>query len=152
RLSWGLWQKRWCQSQVYRGMESQALRQWAHSVELRAWVRWKALYVQLQREMATAGWAARRLQHWAMRKALKTWLQYMDQRREKQRSSRECPKRSPFSGVASGGGGIPDGRVTRHDLVGWGRRPEWRKFSRPRTWMEVSMNGIVEVYRPHTRT
>ncbi|XP_039177078.1 protein SFI1 homolog isoform X1 [Crotalus tigris] len=88
RLSWGLWQKRWCQSQVYRGMESQALRQWAHSVELRAWLRWKALYVQLQREMATAGWAARRLQHWAMRKALKSWLQYVDQRREKQRSSR----------------------------------------------------------------
>ncbi|KAM3826104.1 protein SFI1 homolog [Vipera latastei] len=88
RLSWGLWQKRWCQSQVYRGMESQALRQWAHSVERGAWLQWKALYARLQREMATAGWAARRLRHWAMRKGLKSWLQYVDQRREKQRSGR----------------------------------------------------------------
>ncbi|XP_058014092.1 protein SFI1 homolog [Ahaetulla prasina] len=88
RLSWGLWQKQWCRSQVYRGMESQALRQWAHSVQLRAWLQWKALDTQLQRETAAANWAARCLQHWTMRQGLKSWLQYVNQRREKQRRSR----------------------------------------------------------------
>ncbi|ETE57804.1 Protein SFI1-like protein, partial [Ophiophagus hannah] len=87
RLSWGLWQKRWCQSQMYHGMESQALQQWAHSVQLHAWLQWKALDTQLQRERATASWAARCLQHWAMRKVWKSWLQYVNQRREKQHRS-----------------------------------------------------------------
>ncbi|XP_032084920.1 protein SFI1 homolog isoform X3 [Thamnophis elegans] len=88
RLSWGLWQRRWRQRQAYRGMESQAFQQWAHSVQLCAWLQWKALETQLQQERATAGWAARRLQHWTMWKGLKPWLQYVDQRREKQHRSR----------------------------------------------------------------
>ncbi|XP_070618506.1 protein SFI1 homolog isoform X2 [Erythrolamprus reginae] len=87
RLSWAVWQKQWRWSQERCGMETQALRQWAHSVQLRAWLQWKALDTQLQRERATAGWAARRLQHWTMRKALRSWLQYVDQRREKHRRS-----------------------------------------------------------------
>ncbi|KAM6423223.1 protein SFI1 homolog isoform 3-T5 [Liasis olivaceus] len=88
RLLWRLWQKRRCQSQVYHVMDNQALRQWARSVQLHAWLQWKALHTQLQREKAAAGWAARALQRWKMRKGLESWLRYVKQRREKRRDSR----------------------------------------------------------------
>eukprot|EP00079_Xenopus_tropicalis_P014286 XP_004910651.1 PREDICTED: protein SFI1 homolog isoform X3 [Xenopus tropicalis] len=85
RNSWYMWVLRLEQQQSYRDMDMLALNHWAVSLQNRAWLQWREIYVHRISEKKKVLQAVKHNRKCKLQAALKAWQLYLCYRREKRR-------------------------------------------------------------------
>ncbi|XP_018117122.1 protein SFI1 homolog isoform X2 [Xenopus laevis] len=85
RNSWYIWALQLEQQQAYREMDVLALNHWAVSLQSRAWLQWRDIYIYRITEKKKVLQAVKHHRKCKLQAALKTWLLYICYRREKRR-------------------------------------------------------------------
>ncbi|XP_075424543.1 protein SFI1 homolog isoform X2 [Ascaphus truei] len=84
RGSWHGWMVQLQRRRAARGMESLALKHWAVSLQIRAWLQWRELYLQTEEEKLSETRAVMHHRSRKLRTSLRAWLLYIHYRRAKQ--------------------------------------------------------------------
>ncbi|NXN19327.1 SFI1 protein, partial [Indicator maculatus] len=79
RIPWAVWRRRHQKSCARRKLDVLALQHWAQSLQIRAWLQWRELYLHRQKEMraVTHHW------RWELKKCMEAWLGYLNLQRSK---------------------------------------------------------------------
>ncbi|KGL74590.1 Protein SFI1, partial [Tinamus guttatus] len=83
RVSWAVWRRRRYQNCAGRKMKVLALQHWAQSLQFRAWLQWRALYLYSQNEKQKEARAVTHHRHWQLKTSIETWLRYLNLQRTK---------------------------------------------------------------------
>uniref|UniRef100_A0A8C7EBY5 SFI1 centrin binding protein n=1 Tax=Nothoprocta perdicaria TaxID=30464 RepID=A0A8C7EBY5_NOTPE len=84
-VSWAAWRRRHYQNCAGRKMKVLALQHWAQSLQFRAWLQWRALYLYSQNEKQEEARAATHHRHWQLKTSVEAWLRYLNLQRVKRR-------------------------------------------------------------------
>ncbi|NXC13190.1 SFI1 protein, partial [Corythaeola cristata] len=79
RISWAVWRRQRCQNCTEHKMNVLALQHWAQSLQFRAWLQWRELYLYSQKETR----AVTHHQHWELKRCMEAWLGYLNLHRAK---------------------------------------------------------------------
>ncbi|NWI12087.1 SFI1 protein, partial [Crypturellus soui] len=85
RISWAVWRRRHYQNCAGRKMKILALQHWAQSLQFRAWLQWRALYLYSQNEKQKEARAVTHHHHWQLKTSMEAWLRYLNLQRAKRR-------------------------------------------------------------------
>ncbi|XP_009082343.1 PREDICTED: protein SFI1 homolog, partial [Acanthisitta chloris] len=72
-ISWAIWRRQHYQNCIGRKMNIVALQHWAQSLQFRAWLQWRELYLYSQKETR----AVTHHQHWELKRCMEAWLGYL---------------------------------------------------------------------------
>ncbi|NXG54844.1 SFI1 protein, partial [Hemiprocne comata] len=75
RISWAVWRQRHYQNVL-------ALQHWAQSLQFRAWLQWRELYLYSQNDRQKTK-AVTHHQHWELKRCMKVWLGHLHLQRAK---------------------------------------------------------------------
>uniref|UniRef100_A0A8C9FB38 SFI1 centrin binding protein n=1 Tax=Pavo cristatus TaxID=9049 RepID=A0A8C9FB38_PAVCR len=106
RISWAVWRRRCCQIWAGRKMSILALQHWAQSLQFRAWLQWRELYLNSQNAKQKEARAVTHCVHRELRRCVEAWLEYVNVRREKRRQNELAQEHR-------------QGRVVRQCFSGW---------------------------------
>ncbi|XP_030903743.2 protein SFI1 homolog isoform X2 [Melopsittacus undulatus] len=82
RISWAVWRRRY-QSCTGRKMTVLALQHWAQSLQFRAWLQWRELYLYSQNNKQKETRAVTHNQHWELKRCMEAWLGYVNLQKTK---------------------------------------------------------------------
>ncbi|XP_062446424.1 protein SFI1 homolog isoform X2 [Rhea pennata] len=114
RISWAVWRRRRYQNCAGRKMNVLALQHWAQSLQFRAWLQWRELYLYSQSEKQKESRAVTHHQHWKLRTCMEAWLGYLNLQRTKRRQNELAQEHH-------------QGRVVQQCFSGWRLSWECRK-------------------------
>ncbi|XP_065549011.1 protein SFI1 homolog isoform X5 [Lathamus discolor] len=77
RISWAVWRRRY-QSCTGHRMNVLALQHWAQSLQFRAWLQWRELYLYNQSYKQKETRAVTHNRHWELRRCMEAWLGYVN--------------------------------------------------------------------------
>ncbi|NXS54578.1 SFI1 protein, partial [Brachypteracias leptosomus] len=80
RVSWAVWRRHY-QNCTGHKMNILALQHWAQSLQFRAWLQWRELYLYSQNEKETR--AVTHHRHWELKRCMEAWLGYLHLHRAK---------------------------------------------------------------------
>ncbi|XP_021268867.1 protein SFI1 homolog isoform X2 [Numida meleagris] len=92
-MSWAVWRRRCCQICTGRKMNILALQHWAQSLQFRAWLQWRDLYLNSQNDKQKETRAVTHHVHWELKRCMEAWLEYVNVRREKNRQNELAQER-----------------------------------------------------------
>ncbi|XP_063769139.1 protein SFI1 homolog isoform X2 [Pseudophryne corroboree] len=81
--SWHVWMVQMQRRKIIHGMETQALKHWAESLQMRAWLQWRTLYLHSEEEKLRERRAVMHQRHCKLQAAMRAWLLYLHYRRQK---------------------------------------------------------------------
>ncbi|NXY19534.1 SFI1 protein, partial [Atrichornis clamosus] len=87
RISWAVWKRQHYKKCTGHKMNIWALQHWAQSLQFRAWLQWRELYLDTQNEKQKETRAVTHHQHWELRRCLRAWLGYLNLHRVKKRQN-----------------------------------------------------------------
>ncbi|OXB64645.1 hypothetical protein ASZ78_008721, partial [Callipepla squamata] len=85
--SWSVWRRRCCQICTGRKMNILALQHWAQSLQFRAWLQWRDLYLKGQNDKQKETRAVAHHVHGELKRCMEAWLEYVNICREKKRQN-----------------------------------------------------------------
>ncbi|XP_030357620.1 protein SFI1 homolog isoform X4 [Strigops habroptila] len=77
RISWAVWRRRY-QSCTGHKMNVLALQHWAQSLQFRAWLQWRELYLYNQNKKQKETRAVTHNRHWELKRCMEAWLGYIN--------------------------------------------------------------------------
>uniref|UniRef100_A0A8C8ACE8 SFI1 centrin binding protein n=1 Tax=Otus sunia TaxID=257818 RepID=A0A8C8ACE8_9STRI len=83
RISWAVWRRRHYQNCTGRKMSILALQHWAQSLQSRAWLQWRELYLHSQNDKQKETRAVTHHQHWVLKRCMEAWVGYLNLHRAK---------------------------------------------------------------------
>ncbi|KAM6403774.1 protein SFI1 homolog [Rhynochetos jubatus] len=83
RISWAVWRRQHYQKCAGRKMNVLALRYWALSLQFRAWLQWRELYLYSQNDKQKEARAVTHHQQWELKRCMEAWLGYLNLHRAK---------------------------------------------------------------------
>ncbi|KAF2976263.1 hypothetical protein EK904_002698 [Melospiza melodia maxima] len=86
-ISWAVWRRQYYQKCSGHKMNILALQHWAQSLQFRAWLQWRELYLHTQNEKQKDTRAVTHHQHWELRRCMGAWLGYLNLHRVKKRQN-----------------------------------------------------------------
>ncbi|NXJ82520.1 SFI1 protein, partial [Trogon melanurus] len=81
RIPWAVWRRHY-QDCTGRKMNILALQHWAQSLQFRAWLQWRELYLYIQNDKQETR-AVTHHQHWELKRCMEAWLGYLNLHRVK---------------------------------------------------------------------
>ncbi|KFV19713.1 Protein SFI1, partial [Tauraco erythrolophus] len=90
--SWAAWRRRRYQNCAGHKMSVLALQHWAQSLQFRAWLQWRELYLYSQNDKQKETRAVTHHQHWELKRCLEAWLGYLNLCRAKKHQNELAQK------------------------------------------------------------
>ncbi|KAM4649001.1 protein SFI1 homolog isoform 3-T5 [Amazona ochrocephala] len=82
RISWAVWRRHY-QSCTGHKMNVLALQHWAQSLQFRAWLQWRELYLYNQNNKQKETRAVTHNRHWELKRCMEAWLGYVNLHKRK---------------------------------------------------------------------
>ncbi|NXT77199.1 SFI1 protein, partial [Zapornia atra] len=82
RVSWAVWRRHY-QSCTGQKMNALALQHWAQSLQFRAWLQWREMYLCSQKDKQKDTRAVTHHQHQELKRCMEAWLGYLNLHRAK---------------------------------------------------------------------
>ncbi|KAM8993403.1 protein SFI1 homolog isoform 3-T5 [Ara ararauna] len=86
RISWAVWRRHY-QSCTGHKMNVLALQHWAQSLQFRAWLQWRELYLYNQNNKQKETRAVTHNRHWELKRCMEAWLEYVNLHKTKKLQS-----------------------------------------------------------------